>query len=83
MDGSYSFDDLAEETAHWIEATLEGYRIDAKGGGSPSATPDATLDFVATPVITVPVDVAGGDPAKTIWIMVTRPHSSGFVSNSL
>jgi len=66
--GSYRFDRLPEGR-YRIDAYAEGYVVDVVDGGGSYAEPDAALDFLARPVVRLPLRVTlpeGGPPAKAV-----------------
>ncbi|MSP15066.1 MAG: hypothetical protein EXR73_00395 [Myxococcales bacterium] len=77
-DGRY---ELAELPAgRWsLEPWSEGFAIEVPGGGSTEVEPDATLDFVATPVerVSITVLLPNGDPPARAAIQLRSGQSGG------
>jgi PDZ domain-containing protein len=76
-DGNYQFDGL-RDGLWWVAAWSQGFDVNARGRGEDDegdaqVRPDATLDFVATPVIEVPIAVVmpDGSPAPRAAIAMT------------
>ncbi len=73
-DGRYRFGELAGGRFS-VETWLDGYAIEVVGALQPEATTGSTLDFLATPVETVAVEVTlpdGSAPARAALLLTQR-----------
>ena len=76
--GAYLLDGLADRE-YSLQAYLEGYQITVpQHGGAWKVKPGATIDWVASPIVTVPVEVLlpdGTQPSEA-WIHCSRGNNS-------
>jgi RNA polymerase sigma-70 factor (ECF subfamily) len=79
-DGSYALTGLVD-SAHYLGAWAEGHSIGAaRGSDASDVRPGATVDFVAWPVVEVPVTVLlpdGSPPKETVTIRWTAGRRGG------
>lgn len=84
-DGRYVLGDLA--SGRWrLETWLDGYAIEASGALQPEVVTDGTLDFLATPVERLVVEVAlpdGSPPVRAALLVSLRTGTGSTESRQL
>jgi len=68
----------------WLEPWCAGFAIDTAAGGQPEVEPDATIDFLATPIERLPIAVAlpdGGAPPRAALVIKSGSRNRGDVTS--